>query len=253
MQIAPSPSQSLPMPVPARVSAAELPSRTIVARLFDRAALAAYPWIARVFGYTFRIGTGVAIEDDARGVLSTVWRAKGVSPAPEVAWYADKYDRATTWIVAYHGGRPVGVMGLLDMRIASMALDYGGQKAPSELPLDLTREIGRLGILPKYRGGARMVMIGLLREMLVWAQANGVVHLFSGSTLALYRVYRRYNATARLVAAPADPVPNPARDQYFAPLRAYGGEGVVYTFQVAGATPFPVFTRTLAGLLKKED
>jgi hypothetical protein len=177
-----------------------------------------------------------------------VWKAKGVSVDPEAASYAERYDQATTWIVAYHRGRPVGVMGLLDMRIASVALDYGGQRAPAWLPLDQTREIGRLAILPEHRGGARVVMIGLLREMLVFAQRGRVVHLFSGSTPALFRVYQRYNATAQLVSAPADPVPNPARDRYFAPLRKYGGEGVVYTFQVAGATPFAVFSRTLAGL-----
>jgi hypothetical protein len=139
-------------------------------------------------------------------------------------------------------------MGLLDMRIASVARDYGGQKAPPWLPLHLTREIGRLAILPEHRGGPRVVMLGLLREMLVWSMDHGIEHLFSGSTPALFKVYRRYNATARLVSAPHDPVPSPERDRYFAPLRAYGGEGVVYTFDVAPATPFHVFSRTLAGL-----
>jgi hypothetical protein len=133
-----------------------------------------------------------------------------------------------------------------------MALDYGGLTAPPWLPLHVTREIGRLAILPEHRGGSRVVMVGLLREMLVWSKDHGIAHLFSGSTPKLFRVYRRYNATARLLEAPVDPVPNPERDRYFAPLRAYGGPGVVYTFDVAPATPFQVFTRTLSRLASKE-
>jgi hypothetical protein len=249
MNIASPSLDTLPLPlVPRRDTAPDKPSRSIVARLFDRVALAALPWIARALGYTFRVGTDAQLAADAHRVLSTVWKQKGVSPDPDAASYAERYDRATTWIVAYRGRRPVGVMGLIDMRVASVALDYGGQKAPPGLPLDVTREIGRLAILREHRGGARAVMLGLLCNMLVWSQENGVELLFSGSTPALFRVYRRYNATARLLTAPRDPVPNPARDRYFAPLRAYGGEGVLYTFEVAGATPFAVFSRTLAGL-----
>jgi hypothetical protein len=234
-----------------RTSARELPSQSLVARLFNRAALAVLPWIARPLGYTFRIDTGAEIAAEARSVLAAVWKAQGVSIDPEAASYGERYDRATTWIVAYHRGKPVGVMGLLDMRIASVALDYGGLAAPPDLPLDVTREIGRLAILREHRGGAHVVMLGLLFAMLRWSQENGIEHLFSGSTAKLFRIYRRYNATARLVAAPPDPAPNPARDRYFAPLRAYGGEGVVYTFSVQGATPFAVLCRTLAGV--KED
>jgi hypothetical protein len=184
-------------------------------------------------------------------VLATVWKAKGVTQDPEMAWYAERYNRATTWIVCYHRGRPAGVMGLLDMRIASSSLDYGGQLPPADLPLDVTREIGRLGILPEHRGGAHLVMVGLLFQMLEWARAHGMVYLFSGSTPALFRVYQRYNETARLVTAPPDPTPNPARDRYCAPLRAYGREGVVYTFEVAGSTPFAVLQRALAGGLQR--
>jgi hypothetical protein len=225
------------------------PSPPDLARLFDRGMLGAFPWIARGLGYSFRVGTQPSLEADAKKVLSAVWQAKRVAMAPEAARYAERYDPATTWIVAYHRGSPVGVMGLLDMRIASVALDDGGQKAPPSLPLKVTREIGRLAILPEHRGGSRVVMLGLLREMLVWSVEHGIEQLFSGSTPALFQVYKRYNATARLVAAPLDPVPSPERDRYFAPLRAYGGEGVVYTFDVAGATPFQVFSRTLAGLV----
>ena len=213
--------------------------------------LAAYPKIASALGYTFRVGTEAALADDARSVLSTVWSLKGVSIPPGAAVYGERYERATTWIIAYHGGRPVGTMGLLDMRIASVALDYGQNQAPPWLPLDVTREIARLAILPEHRGGPGLVMLGLLREMLVLTERLGIVHLFAGSTAALYHVYRRYNATARLVTAPHDPVPNPARDLYFAPLRAYGGEGVLYMFEVAGAMPFPVFFRKLTGRTKR--
>lgn len=229
------------------------PRKSALTRLFDRAAMGLMPLVARAFGYTFRVGADEALARDARGVLRAVWSAKGVHPPADVAWYGERYDAATTWIVAYHGGHAIAVMGLLDMRIASMALDYGNRLAPSGLALDTTREIGRLAILPEHRGGARVVMVGLLIEMLAWSLAHGIETLFAGSVPSLYRVYQRYNPTARLVYTPLAPSEPLVKARYFAPLRAYGGKDVVYTFSVAGATPSSVLTRCLAALLTPSD
>lgn len=219
--------------------------------LFDHMAMTIYPVVARAFGYTFRVGTESNLKQDGRSVLRAVWSEKVPLPPPEVASYGDRYDRATTWIVAYHHHRPVGVMGLLDMRIASMSLDYEGRLAPTSLDLTTTREIGRLAILREHRGGAQLVMVGLLREMLAWAKSSGIVRLFSGSTAKLYRVYRRFNATARLLKPlpPIDPEQNPTKDRFFANLRAYGGDTLLFTFDVAGASPWSVFSRFLRSLV----
>lgn len=167
-----------------------------VIRLFDRAAMGFYPFVARAFGYTFRVGTGQELLQDGRRVLRAVWSEKVALPPPEVASYGERYDRATTWIVAYHRRQPVGVMGLLDMRIASMSLDYKGRLVPPDLDLSTTREIGRLGILREHRGGAQLVMVGLLREMLAWANRDRAGLVF-GEGAGIVVLETREHAEAR--------------------------------------------------------
>jgi hypothetical protein len=142
-------------------------------------------------------------------------------------------------------------MGLLDLRIASTALDLEGRVAPSWLDLRTTREIGRLAIVPSPRGGLQVVMVGLLREMLAWCEANGIRRLLAGSTERLYGVYARYNPTARRLYAPRVADEDPAITAWFAAKRAYGrGRTVLYTFEVAGASPWSVFSRFLTLRLK---
>jgi hypothetical protein len=212
-------------------------------------AMATYPWVARASGYTFRTGTSVDLRDDGRAVLAAVWGEKGLLPPKNVASYAERYDGATTWIVAYHRNRPVGVMGLLDMRVASITLDLERRLAPRALDLATTREIGRLAIVKGHRGGAQTVMIGLLREMLAWSKANRIERLFAGSVGRLYEVFSRFNPSARLIDAPPDPgAEDPVRFEYFAKIRAYGktSGSVMYTFDVAGASPWRVVSEFLA-------
>lgn len=219
------------------------------ARAFDALAMFSWPYLARTLGYTVRVGEDCA--EDGRTVLRSVWGALGVAPPAEVAWVGQRYDHATTWIVAYRGGRPVGVFGLLDVRLASVSLDYDRRLLPLAIDPSTTRELGRLAILPGHRGGRSVVMVALLREMLHWCKANGITTLFAGSTRRLFDVYARYNPTARLV----DTLPSPHEEEplsrYFAPLRAHGGPGVHYTFEVAGARPWDVFLRFLTGRLKR--
>jgi hypothetical protein len=243
----PTSERSFDLPTPASTPTRK---RRSITQLVDAAALALYPLLLRVFGYTLRVGQSTELAHDGHAVLRAVWAEKGVAPPSDVAWIADRYDRATTWILCYHRGRPVGVMGLLDMRIASVALDYSGRLVPPGLPLDATREIGRLGILREHRGRAQMVMIGLVLRMFSLALTLGLTHLFSGSTPALFRMYQRFNPTARLVDPPHASSEDPDKTRYFAPLRAYGGEGVLYTFEVAGGSPSSVVRRYLSTRLR---
>jgi hypothetical protein len=224
--------------------------RPLAVRLFDTAAMGIYPLVARLAGYHFRIGTDQDLRRDGRAVLREVWESKGVHAPADLAWIGERYDDATTWIIAYQGATPVGVLGLMDLRLASMALDYGAQQVPAELDLATTRELSRLAVLPRHRGGAQTVMVGLLREMLAWSRANGIERLFAGSTPVLYRVYRRFNPSARLIEARPVAEESPEQQRYFAALRAYGGKGVLYTFTTAGAMPWEIFSRFLAGFLR---
>jgi hypothetical protein len=215
--------------------------------------MALVPWGIRAAGLRMQVGTSAELAEAGHEVLAEVWRAKGVTPAAGARSYGERYDRATTWIVAFDGTRPVGVMGLLDMRIASMALDYGNHTVPRWLDLTTTREIGRLAILPRHRGGGQAAMTALVLTMYRQALSMKLEKLFSGSTLSLFHMYRRFNPTGRLISA-ADAGPeDPARARYFAPLRAYGGPGVLYTFDVEGASPSDVAYRFVTGRLGKTE
>lgn len=131
------------------------------------------------------------------------------------------------------------------MRIASIALDYEGRVAPAGLDLATTREIGRLAIHESYRGRGQMVMAGLLLQMVAWCQRNEIRMLFSGSTKKLFEVYRRFNPSARLITSPRTILEDPLHTRYFENLRRYGGESCIYTFEVAGASPVAVATKSL--------
>jgi hypothetical protein len=222
-------------------------------RWFDAWALNTYPLVARVFGYQIKVGADESLERDAKTVHRAVWSEKGLLPPDELASFGRRYDDATTWVVAYHRGKPVGVIGLLDLRIASINLDFESCLMPEELDLATTRELGRLAILPEHRGGAQLVMAALLLEMVRYCYDNEIETLFSGSVRRLFAVFARYNPSARLIVARPDPVPNAERDRYFEKLRAYGrGDSVLYTFKASKASPFAVFSELLRSLARGE-
>jgi hypothetical protein len=227
-------------------------SRPLYARFFDGLAMSMYPSVARLFGYTFQVGSTTELRADAKRVLQSVWAPLGVKIPEDVAWVGERYVEAATWIVAYHRGQPVGVMGLYDSRVASPNLEYGRCQAPSGLDLARTREIARLAIQREHRGGAQLVMVGLLREMLRLSLEGGTELLLTSATGPLFRVYRRFNPTARKVDAPALAQPEPPEfARYFESPRAVTGAQVLFTFEVAGARPWDVFSRFLRGTLRR--
>lgn len=250
---APPPPRDASPPVAIRgstVGPAKLPPGWL-GRAFDATAMWLTPVVARVLGYQFRSGCDDALARDGHLVHSEVWRELGVSAPADLEHIGRRYDDATRrWIVAYHRGRPVGVMALLDPSRASPALDYGAHALPPDLDAGHTAEIARLAVLRTHRGGAQTVMIGLLREMLAWSTASGVTLLLAGAKARLFPVYARYNPTARRIDPPLRAEEDPDLSRYYAQIRAYGGEGVVFTFEVAGATPWNVFSRYLRRRLR---
>ena len=228
--------------------------KPLAVRLFDAAAMGLYPFVARALGYRFRTGNDHDLVRDAHAVHGVVWSEKGMAPPPGAASVAARYDRAvSTWIVAYHRGVPVGTMALLDLRRASVTLEIARKLPPPDLDLDTTREIARLAILRAHRGGAQTVMIGLLREMLAWSVANDIAMLFSGALPTLFEVYRRFNPTARIVEPADDHAPeDPTLARYFENIRAEAARGIHFTFEVAGASPWNVFSRFLRRRVRTE-
>lgn len=122
-------------------------------------------------------------------------------------------------------------MGILDLRIASLALDCAKRALPESIPKDSTREISRLAIAPAHRWKNQIAMLGLLREVLVYSKANGISLLLSASIPTLFEVYRRYNPSAKLIDCEILQTEDPVLTHYFEPIRAYGGIGIVYTLK----------------------
>ena len=137
-------------------------------------------------------------------------------------------------------------MALYDVREVSFTLDHIRREAPKDMDPATYRDLGRLAIVREERGGTNKVMIGLLREMHVWCQKNEVTHLLSASSVGLFRVFRRYNRSARLVSLPRRPVSDAVR-AYHSPITARVGELLPYTFDLRAFDALDVMVRTLTG------
>lgn len=237
------------------MSASALPRRDAtpppgLVRLFDATAMGLIPVVTSLLGYRFRVGTDARLRQDAHAVLAGVWAEEGAQAPAALAWVGERYEPAVqAWIVAYHRGRPVGVMAMCDPRVASLGLDCWQRRPPTGADLTHTREIARLGILAPYRGRGQTVMIGLLREMLAWSQRHGVQELLVASAAGLVASYRRFNPTARLLDWPQVEDEDPVLTAYFAPVRQWGRRGAVYTFQVSGASPWATASTWVRGRL----
>ncbi|MEW5849952.1 MAG: hypothetical protein AB2A00_14245 [Myxococcota bacterium] len=222
----------------------DAPRANILARAFDALAMGTFPLVATVLGYRVRVGATPELRADARDVLAQVWRAEGVSPSEDARWVEERYDAATTWVVVSHRGRPVGVVGVLDMRIACLSLDFEMRVPPPGMDLATTREVARLAILPSHQRGDQLVLVALLHQVLTLCRRAGVRTLMGGSTRNLFELYRRFNPAAQIIHPPAKTHEPPELTQYFAPLRAYSaGRGVLFTFDLGAASPWHVFSR----------
>jgi GNAT superfamily N-acetyltransferase len=230
------------------ISEMDLSWSQLGARAFDQTSLRLFYAMARGLGYRFAVGTDEDLARDAQGVHRAVWSAIGISVPENAKSFGVRYDRALkASVVAYRGGVPVGALGLFDMRIASITLDYEGRSAPGDLDLSKTLEIGRLAVLPKFRGKGQFILFGLVTRMMSWCRQNSVEQVFTGSKPKLYHVYRRFNPHVRLVTAPRLEVEDPLQTRYFENLRSYGGEGCMYVFDIDAVSPASV----LGGLVKR--
>jgi GNAT superfamily N-acetyltransferase len=212
-------------------------------RLLDPLALAAYPVLAGALGYRFETGSSERLHRHGRAVLAEVWASEGLAPPPpEHKAISERYDAATTWIVAYAGGKPVGVLGLVDLRVVSVALDLFQRLPPPELALDKTIELARLAVLPAHRGRADTVLVGLLREMLVFCKQRGLETVFASAARPMYQFYRRFNPTARLIDPPPKPSEPEELTRYYQALREFdAGQGVLFVMDVGDCSAWPVF------------
>lgn len=207
---------------------------------WGRLAMATLPSCLRALGYTFRSGRGPAFWRDAGAVLDAVW----TSPVQDADVHR-RYLEAPTWVVGYRQGRPIACMGLYDVRELSFALNH--LRAEPLLGRDPAsyRDLSRLAIVPSVRGGARVVMLGLLHEMVVRCRREGADHILSISVPSLFGVFERFNPSARQVTLqPAIlPPPEPYR-AYHERIADHVGPVIAYTFDLNGFDALSVILRT---------
>jgi hypothetical protein len=211
-----------------------VPAAPLRARPFDGAALVILPRLAKVLGYAFKVGNDADLRRDAAFVVTTVLGADGLLPTADVAWFGQRYDDATTWVVAYCGSLPVGALAIQDMRQASLGLDLAGRVVPPELKLARTRELGRLAVLQHHRSSA-VIPTGLLLTALSWMLDNEVNHVFAAADARLSHLLNALCPTAREVDAASDRSVDVTRDRYFKRRRLAAGPPQLLTFDVASA------------------
>ncbi len=153
-------------------------------------------------GYTFRSGRGREFERDAAAVLDASWTS-----TPEPAEVHRMYLQTATWVLAYRRGQPVGCMGLYDVREISFTLNYLGARWPQGLQPARYRDLARLAIVPSARGGASVVMLGLLHEMVARCRSEGATHILAISVPSLFGVFARFNPSARPIELEPSSVP----------------------------------------------
>lgn len=210
-------------------------------KAIGKLALFLFPLIARFFGYTFKTGTQTALVTDALRVLQTVHATKGGLPPKDLQHLRIRYDQASTWIVAYQQKRPVGVIALLDIRTASIALDLAERTLPEDWNEEKTREIGRLAIVLSHRGRP-LVMAGIIREVLKQVQRLKIDTLLAHADYNLYRIYAGYTPSIRVLDLPTTEVSADTR-RYFHYLRASSSAPVLFAFDVNNDPPCDVFRR----------
>ena len=211
-------------------------------RWWARVAMAVLPLAVHPLGYSFRVGRGPAFSRDARHVLQAVWSA----PPDDLALHR-RYLESPTWVLGYRHGRPIACMGLYDVRELSFSLNHLQAAPPHGVDPATYRDLSRLAIVRSARGGAQIVMLGLLREMVLWCQAHGVTHILSISVPKLFPVFKRYNPSAKLITL--DPAPIPPSDDvraYHDRIAARVGPVISYTFDLNGFDALGVMLRTFA-------
>jgi hypothetical protein len=218
------------------------------AGLFDWLAFLLFaPW-AWLQGYRFVEATTPEQIADARRVKGEVYAPLGIAPVADLAEWGQRYDRAAQAFVAYHRGRAVGTLSLLDTTVASVVFDVVPPLLPSGVERPRVWEIGRLGIAAGSRGRSHIVLIGLLRAMCLFSRRRGIDHWVAFSTRTVYRLARHFNPSARLLPADPHTQPDPVAVRYAADyLRAIGGKPVVYLMDADGFSPWAVFRRHVTG------
>ena len=216
-------------------------------RWWGRAAMALLPRALSLLGYTFRAGRGPEHVADAEAVLDAVWSA----PSAESAAHRS-YLEAPTWILGYRHGQPIACMGLYDVRERSFSLNHLGARPPRGMDPATYRDLSRLAIVPSARGGARVVMLGLLHGMARWCRDQGVTHILAISVPSLFPVFERYNPSARRVTLEpaAEPLPR-STQAYHDRIAAKVGPVVSYTFDLRAFDALRVIVQTLSRPLRR--
>lgn len=238
------------MPTPARPTPA-LPSpprrQTPIDRLF-RGALVA---VSRLAGVRIRVARSAAERADAEAVAAAVLGERRGRVPPSLRSIGARYDAMATTLVAYDEGRPVGTMTLYLPTDSSRTVESAPLRLPDGIePRDVV-DIGRLAVLPSHRGGARLVLLGLLGAAQRFSERAGRRWWVGMTSPKLVEVFRRLNPTARpLPRALVDERPAAVVLYWIAYREGAARELAPFIMANAGASPVRILTRHCARLLR---
>ncbi len=223
--------------------------------LADRLCLLALAAAQRVRGVRIDRVESPADVRDAAQVLDAVFGPRP-APPPELAHIEARYAAMAVTFIARVRGRPVGTLTLYVPQTSSRTVESVAVDLPDGLrPVDVI-DIGRLAILPAHRGGARLVLLGLLAAADAFSRRIARTWWIGVSRPPLVAAFRRLNPTTRPLPLAAVDARAPEVMRYWAHYRgADPAAREPFIISTGGTRPSRVVTRhaavALRGLLRR--
>jgi N-acyl-L-homoserine lactone synthetase len=93
--------------------------------------------------------------------------------------YSDKYDRYSVNFLALANGNPVGALRLILWSPLGFYIEKDFPIEHPSIPPNKIAELSRFVVLKEYRGGKRLVSLGLLRSALEFSKNRGITHWYA--------------------------------------------------------------------------
>ena len=228
-------------------AAAETHRLNLVDRLFRRG-LEAVNLLAGI-----RVGRCRSAEDEmeAEAVVQAVMGDRRANIPRSVRHIERRYARMAVTFVARHRGRPVGTLTLYAPTTHSRTVQSAALELPEGVRPWQVLDIGRLAVLPEYRGGARLALLGLLAAAQRFSERAGRTYWVGMTSPGLVRAFRALNPTLRLLEPAAEDRRSPLLVRYWVAYRAGSNTTLVpFILASAGASPYRLLSRHAARLVR---
>lgn len=238
---------SRPLPTAAPDAARDLAPRALTwgDRLFRRG----LGVLNRVLGIRVVWARDAHAQMHADAVARTVLGERRVPP--DLRHIDARYGRMAVTLVAYHRRTPVGTLTLYLPGSSSRTLESAPLRLPAGVRPWQMVDIGRLAVLPEHRGGARLVLLGLLAVAQRFTEQAGRTYWVGMTHPSLLRVFEALNPTVRPLETTVDDRRPDALVRYWRSYRRGVSPAPAPFILVAnGASPRTLLTRHACRLLR---